>query len=601
MSNKTNSTIFITNYILSLAERTRHDKKGMTLGFDWVIYNLAIAKNWDPLRLPFTREKNSSTGKTKTEAEFGIDMAFLSKNKDKLYIFVLKDEKLNRKNWTGHSIDTDLRLAMCPDLSSRNLSKIRVVTIILAYNKDEDNTGVEIFRRFTKAAPSKIKNKISLSFERWNLTRIVEEVSTNLLSPDLLPQHLSGLLNYISMQVADFHYGSSEWVQQLLPNWKNFLATLLKEPTDERRLRLVPVTLLILYKNKKDVPDSYPGWIDLMEWAMLSLWECYRSTASKKIKAIIIQIWIQLYVAELERYFIEISPALTAEHGLHSSRHAMNLVPINDAYITYWHLGRLGVLTLAPQDFIADKNKEGKSMIADLVYRSSDWLLKCLRANPSTMRPLIDLNHIELFLIWLILWQSGKEDEIYKWLSELENRLLTRRIRNASLPFIEGRNRMDLVAEYAATSTKPYDFTDNSSYLLLMVLELCCALPEKYRDELLRRYFNRIIKGIGDDDQPLADFEIDLIGWAPPEDWGKRILHEPVTNGVAITTNNFHEMPEGKKQLYEKIKNYVDQSREKFPFVIPKEIPKAVFILASIKNKSPLPPDFWRNTIFTEK
>lgn len=589
-------TIFLTNYIMSLAERTRHEKKGLKLGFDWIIYNLAISKNWIPVRLPF-----SLTGKTKTEAEFGIDMSFLSRNGSKLYIFALKDEMLNKTNWLRYNFDGDLRLAMCPDLSSKNLSKVKTVTVILAYNKDEDNTGVEIFKRFTASAPSKIKNNKTLSFERWNLTKIVEEVNSNLFSPDLLPQHLSGILNYVSMQVSDFHFGSVEWEQQLLPNWKNFLATLLKDPIDERKLKLVPVSLFILFKYKKNTPDSYPGWIDLIEWAMLSLWDCYRSLAHEKLKDIIVQIWLQLYVAELERYFLEIAPTLTTEHGLNTRRRAMGLVPINDAYVAYWHLGRLGVLTLAPQDFVNEKLKEGKKMIADLVGRSADWLIKCFRANPSTMRPLIDLNHIELFLIWLILWQAGREDEIYKWLSELENRLLTRRIKTATLPFIEGRNRFDLVAEYAATSTKPYDFTDSSSYLLLMLLELCFSLKEQERDELLNRFFKRIIKGIGDDGHPLADFEIDLIGWRPPEDWGKRILLQPVTDGIAITTNNFHELSETQTQLAEKIKSYVEQSRSIFPFKIPRDIPKAVFILACIKNKSPLPADFWRGTIFPGK
>jgi len=588
--------IFLTNYIMSLAERTRHEKKGLKLGFDQLIYSLAIARNWILVRLPF-----SLTGKTKTEAEFGIDMSFLSRNGSKLYIFVLKDEMLNKTNWLKHDFDGDLRLAMCPDLSSKNLSKVKTVTVILAYNKDEDNTGVEIFKRFTANAPSKIKNKINLSFERWNLTKIVEEVNSKLFSPNLLPQHLSGILNYVCMQVSDFHFGTVEWEQQLLPNWKNFLATLLKEPLDERKLRLVPVSLYILSKFKKDTPDSYSGWIDLIEWAMLSLWDCYRSSEQKKLKGIIVQVWLQLYVAELERYFLEIVPTLTTEHGLHTRKRTIGLVPINDAYAAYWHLGRLGVLTLAPQDFVNEKLKEGKKMIADLVGRSSDWLMKCFRANPAIMRPLIDLNHIELFLIWLILWQAGRENEIYKWLSELENRLLTRRIKTATLPFIEGRNRLDLVAEYAATSTKPYDFTDSSSYLLLMLLELCFSLKEQERDELLNRFFKRIIKGIGDDGHPLADFEIDLIGWAPPEDWGRRILFKSVTDGIAITTNNFHELSETQPPLAEKIKSYVEQSRNKFPFKIPRDIPKAVYILACIKNKSPLPSDFWRGTIFPDK
>ena len=290
-------------------------------------------------------------------------------------------------------------MASAPDLSSKELSLLKEVKIILAYNKDENKTGIDLFNCLTASLGTKIGDGISLSFERWNLTKIIEEVKENLISPDLLPQYLSSLFSYICSQAADFNFGSMEWENQLIPNWKNFIKIILNEPIEERKLRLIPVSLLILYQYKKNTPDSYPGWIDLIEWAMLSLWRCYRSLIDNKFKTIIIEIWIKLYIAELERYFIEISPALTTEHGLHSNRYAMGLTPINDAHIAFWHLGRLGILTLAPQDFGGENDKESESMIAGWVSRSADWLIRCLHMNPSALRPLIDLNHIELFLV----------------------------------------------------------------------------------------------------------------------------------------------------------------------------------------------------------
>lgn len=590
--------IFLTNYIVSLAERTRNEKKGIRIGFDWIIYNLALANDWIPIRLPFFRQQNELAGKTKTEAEFGIDMYFLLPNKEEVIIFVLKDEELNNKNWTKHNFDSDLRMASAPDLSSKEYSTVKAVKVILTYNKDEDATGIELFDRLTASLGTRIGNDITLSFDRWNLSRIVEEVKSKLISPGLLPQHLSILFSYACSQVADFTFGSVEWEKQLIPNWKHFLTILLSEPVDERKLRLLPVSLLILYQFRKKSSDSYPGWIDLIEWGMLSLWRCYGSLNNRKLKKIVVEIWLQLYVVELERYFVEISPVLISEHGFHTSRKGVGLVPINDAYIAYWHIGRLGILTLAPQHFIDDSNDQGKGTKANWVNRSADWLIKCLQMNPATLRPLLDLNHIELFLIWLILWQRGRQDEIYYWLSELESRLLVRRVKKANLPFIEGRNRMDLVAEYAATSEKPPEFTDNSSYLILMILELCFSLENRDRDELLNRYYKRIVQGIGDDGKPLSEFEIDLIGWAPPEDWYKRILNESVTSGIAITTNNFHEIPNENRPLAEKIVEFVKQSREKFPFEILLDVPPAVFILACIKYRCPLPPEFWRGMIF---
>jgi hypothetical protein len=598
--NNPSLNIFLVNYINSLGERTRKDKKTINIGFDWIIYNLALAKSWTPVRLPFFRQVNVQAAKTKTEAEFGIDMSFLTHQKDELLIFVLKDEILNNKNWNKSNFDSDLRMAASPDLSSKELSKVKSIKVILAYNKDEDQTGIKLFNNLTSSFDKKISKKRTRDFERWNLTKITDEVKTHLISPDLLPQHVSSQFNYICSQVADFDYGSEEWENQLVPNWKSFIRIALQGPVDERKLRLISVALLILYHYKKESPNSYPGWIDLIEWAMLSLWECHKNLKTKKLKKIVVDIWLLLYINELEKYFLEVSNAFTTEHGIHCNQSNIGLVPVNDAYIAYWHIGRLGILTIAPHDFIGKKNKEGKKLILDLLDRSVDLISKCLRLNPSSMRPLIDLHHIELFLIWLIYWQSGRNDEIYKWLSALESRLLVRRIGNANIPFIEGNNRMDLVAEYAATSDRPPEYNDDSSYLLLMILELCFSLENKERDELLDRYYQRIVKGIGDDGEVVSEKvkDLDLIGWIPPDNWGQRILHESVTDGIAITTHNFDTSLKEANALSKKIKDFVDQSREKFPSIIPLDIPHAVLILACIKHKSPLPSEFWRGSIF---
>ena len=59
--------IFLINYICSLLERTRVEKSTIKLGFDWLIYQIALANNWLPVRLPFFRQAGDVTPKTKTE------------------------------------------------------------------------------------------------------------------------------------------------------------------------------------------------------------------------------------------------------------------------------------------------------------------------------------------------------------------------------------------------------------------------------------------------------------------------------------------------------------------------------------------------------
>ena len=129
-----------------------------------------------------------------------------------------------------------------------------------------------------------------------------------------------------------------------------------------------------------------------------------------------------------------------------------------------------------------------------------------------------------------------------------------------------------------------------------MILEICFSLDEDKRDELIERYYQRVIKGIGDDGKPFTEKQIDLMGWVPPKDWSKRILKESVLDGIAITTNNFQY--QDKKPLSQKIADFILEVRKKYPWQMPTDIPLSVFILACLKHRSPLPPEFWRTLIF---
>src|SRR5438477_12148365 len=138
-------TPVLTLYLRSLHERTRLEKKNIKFGFYWVIYNIAIAQYLIPHRLPCFRTGATELSKPKTEAEFGIDASFLSRDRKTLTIFVLKDEELSNGTWTKKDFDSDLRRAAAPDLTPAAFKDVREVKIVLAYNKDEDQNGIKLF------------------------------------------------------------------------------------------------------------------------------------------------------------------------------------------------------------------------------------------------------------------------------------------------------------------------------------------------------------------------------------------------------------------------------------------------------------------------
>ena len=179
---------FVTSYLVNLKERTRSEKSGVKWGIDWVIYNLGLSLRGKPVRLPFLRQAKDAAMKTKSEAEFGVNLAFLSPDRNRLTIFVLKDEALTNRTWTANGFYEDLCKAVTPDLSAEGLDSVNVVEVILAYNRDEEANGVTLFERFVAAAALKIAERATLSISRWNLSELVELTLAHLLTPALLPQ-----------------------------------------------------------------------------------------------------------------------------------------------------------------------------------------------------------------------------------------------------------------------------------------------------------------------------------------------------------------------------------------------------------------------------
>jgi hypothetical protein len=594
-------TSFLTYYIRSLAERTRAEKKGTKFGFDWIIYNLALAEDLIPHRLPFFRGGADGISKTKTEAEFGIDAAFVSRDGKLLTIFVLKDEPLNNSTWTQNDFDADLRRAAAPDLEASGLKTISVVRVILVYNKDEDQIGIELFERRTKTLGTKVGDNVQLRFERWNLTTLTEEVKERLLTPALLPQRFFSLFSYLCSQFADFRHGSDEWTNQLIPNWRRFLTDLLSENADERAVRLLPVALLILREQGSKNPTAQTGWIDLAEWAMLSAWHVHQESSNNGVRLAVFQMWVGFYLTELEQYYEGHSNELAARDGLEVNHAAGYVDSVVAAIVAFWHIARLGILALAFAELLPRGDETEMAGREQAMRKVANWLATLLNANPAALRPLLDLHHIELFLIWRTFWQLGRSNDIFAWLLGLGNCLLVRRAGTSSLPFLEGGNSLTAVFEAVATEDKPPEFCDQSSMLLLCILEWCFSLPIQERDRLVELYYKRLVLGRDSEGQPLGDSQpIDLLGWVPPEDWGKKVL----VKGLA---------DEGESQSFETLgpdairdgstiarhfEKFIRKSRSARKTSFPEGLPISVVVLACLKHRSPLPAELWRASIF---
>lgn len=595
-------TTFLTGYLHSLSEETRNEKRGTRYGFDQIVLQLAQAEKWFPLRLAFHRGGHGSDPKPKKEAEHGVDLKFLSADGHTLIVFALKDEPLTYRNWESEKFHSDLHRASEQDLTRAELRGVKTVRIILAYNKGEEEQGVEAFNTFVKSRGDRVGGGRKLTFERWNLETLTALVHAKLLgSPAIVPERFFHSFSYLCWQVADFSHGSPQWEDVLIPDWKAFLQEVLTDPINERSVRLISIALLVLRSHGKTEPAFETGWIELLECAVLALWRTTRRSKDKKVARVAMDVWVTLYLGGLEAYYERNAALLQTEHSLAVGSNG-EFGEATAVFYSYWHMARLGILALSFVELEGMAKPDASEPMRRGFQKVLGWLVGLINANPATRRPLLDIHHVELFLFWRVMRCAGRTEEVGRVFSDLHLRLLHRRLGNGGIRLIDQSNSWPNLFEFIATGEEPSESFGRSSYLLQMLIEICVGGLGPGGPGLARQIYGHLIEGRGDDGKSFEFAErVELQSWVPPDDWADRVLEGAVGySGICVSLNSYYDFRDNERSDFPaRVEGFVEQTRAAHPFKQPMGIPATVLVLACILHRSPLPPEFWRMGLFT--
>jgi hypothetical protein len=333
---------------------------------------------------------------------------------------------------------------------------------------------------------------------------------------------------------------------------------------------------------------------------MLSVWRAAQKSGDATIRPVVEKIWLDFYLAELEHFYIVNKTVAEVEHGLQSEQSNTYLDCVAASYVAFWHVGRLGLLIWAIFDRLPSEPEEQQKVLSRL-GALIDTLNSLIRNNPGALRPVLDINHIELFLLWRAHWAAKQYRSIDAWIGDLGERLLMRRLDKAQPHFISGSNSWEIALEQAA-GERGRGFGDSTSNLLLMILEFICGLSEPSRGELMRHYFLRIVQGVADNGGAISSFgPIDLMSWAPPADWPNCVLETAVFDGVAIPAELDPQMDKSDLGLATQLALLANEARKQFPLTLDNTVPPPVFVLACLKHMCPIPPELWRSLILVSQ
>lgn len=593
-------TTFLSGYLHSLREETREEKTGIKHGFDHIILKLAEADDLVSLRLAFHRGGRTATNKPKKEHEFGEDLKVISRDGRQLTIFVLKDEPLTYKNWTAEGFEKDMTLAVAQDLSPSELRRVREVRVVLVYNKDDESRGVEAFEKFAKSRPPKVGKTAKLVIDRWNLTALTERVRDKLVSsPAILPERFFRSFSYLCWQAEDFAHGSEQWREVLIPDWLEFLNNVLHKKAGEREVRIVTMSLIVLHSHGKPDPSWETGWIELIEWAMLGLWRVAARSKDKKTVHAVWLTWLSLYLTQLEAYFEKNGELLMTEDSFACGHHSEFTEAIA-CHHAYWHMGRLGVLgTALLQHLAAADSETAKETLRAAFQKIVGVVIGMINANPACFRPMLDIHHIELFLVWLLLTAGGLGHEALAFFSNIHERLVLRRRGSGGVRLIDQNNSWALLLEHIATREPLSDNFGKASYLLQMIIELCVCHHGSQGEELGWAFFQHLILGQDDDGNSMGFPEsVELQSWMPPVGWRKAVLEKPLGHEGTCITIRYGDLKSVTKENFgADVRNFVSKTKSAPAQKEKQPVPFGASVLACIMHKSPLPPEVWRSAL----
>jgi hypothetical protein len=606
MNSELNVT-FLSRYLRSLREETRQEKTGKKYGFDHIVLKLAEADNLVPLRMAYFREGPEELPKPKKEPEHGVDLKVISRDGKVLTVFVLKGVKLTYKNWTAHKFDEDLRRASAQDLRAEELSLVETVKIILVYNQDDDAAGIEAYNKLVGGLPDHLKGGVSVQYERWNLTILTEKVLEKLISsPALVPENFFKPFSYICWQVGDFTHGSEHWQTVLIPDWKEFLKSLLSERAGEREVGLVSVVLIILRSHGRDHPSWETGWIEMVEWAVLEVWNAASRFDDEKGRGAAFELWITFYINSLEDYYDKNGHLLAVEDSL-SIGGGNEFAEIVGSFQAFWHLGRLGILALGFEEVLRSMDGDPEQSdwvekVRGALIKTIDWIIGMLNANVAGKRPMLDCHHIQLFLLWRVLWYACREDEFLAVAAHLHELLVIRRFGLGGVRLIDQSNSWESVLEFVATETAPSEAFGKSSYLLQMLIEILVGTSAEGGKQLAHAFHLHLIEGKGDDGETLKFPErVEPMSWIPSEDFVRRMFEGTAPSSGECVSISYHfdnQAADPVEAFAEEVRRFVSETRSVSPKIEAERVPLGVFMLACLRHDSPVPPEMWRMACF---
>ncbi|NOR46410.1 MAG: hypothetical protein GQ534_12565 [Candidatus Delongbacteria bacterium] len=557
--------LIIKDYLQSLKERNELD----------YIFPILL----DQMGYQIVKTANSSQG----QPEYGKDIVAIGKyNKKKtLYIFQLKagDAKdINKSTMSGkNGIRESMLQAKEVDFKDSSKSELNKLPrrYVLVHNGEVNQNDRLTFESFiTKHFPDN-------DFERWGIEDLTDYFSKYLLNEYVLtnPEHVNLLkktLAFIDTPENDFFH-FKKLIVSILDGEKSY-----KKKQFIKMISTLSIISQLVYQYSKEADNLIPAR-ECLTFVLLQTWGWILEKKVEKQKGVIIhyQNLQGIHFIMMENYLAKIIPVALERDGLFSEEgsqfeeigyplRSLNFLGYYVYHLyTYKYLSDIGV-------------KVGNAEFKNLLSNFANTLKKVIENNSGCKRPLLDNHSIPILLAIKYFKMLDMDKEIQDYISSILNNISLTKASHNRLP--ELYNNIDSLIEFVARNDRPMNYTDKSSYLLLILFEQLVQLGDK-SEEIFNNSWEFLTK------------DIHLLTYFPPEDM---LEYEHI-----LFQKELYE--EGSSQVYNKNKNddisefehikskLQNYKKSKIKFRTDKKGLRHLRYLAHLYYKTPLFPSDWRD------
>jgi len=231
---------------------------------------------------------------------------------------------------------------------------------------------------------------------------------------------------------------------------------------------------------------------------------------------------------------------------------------------------------------------------------SKQWLVKFINANNVSSRPLIDIHSIPIFDIIKLLIEFDEIDSAKNYLLEVLGYLKIGKETYGRLP--DTNNNIESFIKLSLTGEKPVYYSDETSPLLTLLVELLAILNLELAYEDIKKFVNENDIQLGVfvphhginsiSKQLIEDKENDL-----EEQLFSKSVNDGYQSGLDLSKVNYETYDMKDKLDFEKFKKKIEDRKNEFEYKYRTDEAGYPFLrdLAHIYFRTPYFPDKWRS------